>query len=121
MRPDHISPQSRLTALAAQCRCKAESEGLASYMNDTKWRELCYVFSSFETKPRWRARDLLTGFLSEWDHDWFHHVGPDYCSIEWLEIDSTGCDRESVRAVLRGVGAPYEGSEPFFRVIGYKQ
>ena len=110
-----------MSALANQCRRKAEAEGLVSYMNDTKWRELCYAFSSFDTKPRWRTRDLLTGYLSEWDRGWFHHVGPDYCSIEWLEIDPGGCDRESVRAVLREVGAPFEESEQFFRVVGYKR
>ena len=108
-----------MSALAKQCRRKAEADGLVSCMNDTKWRELCYTFSSFDARPRWRTRDLLTGYLSDWDRDWFHHVGPDYCSIEWLEIDPAGCDRETVRAVLREVGAPFEESELYFRVIGY--
>jgi hypothetical protein len=108
-------------ALSHQCRRKAEAEGFVSYMNYTKWRELCYAFSSLEVTPRWRACDLLTGQLSDWDREWFHHVGPDYCSIEWLEIDPSGCDRESVRAVLSKVGAPFEESEQFFRVSGYKR
>jgi len=108
-----------MSALAKQCRRKAEADGLVSLMNDTKWRELCFTFSSFETKPAWRTLDLLNGHLSDWDCEWFHHVGPDYCSIEWLEIDPRACDRESVRAVLREVAAPFEESEQFFRVIGY--
>jgi hypothetical protein len=110
-----------MSALANQCRRKAEAEELVSLMNDTKWRELCYAFSSFNTKPRWRTRDLLTGYLSEWDREWFHHVGPDYCSIEWLEIDLSGCDQESVCTVLRDVGAPIEESGQLLRVIGYKR
>ena len=75
-----------MSSLSNQCRHKAEASGLVSLMNDTKWRELCYTFSAFEKNPLWRARDLLNEYLSEWDSEWFYHVGPDYCSIEWLEI-----------------------------------
>ena len=110
-----------MSALANQCRRKAEAEGLVSLMNDTKWRELCYTFSAFDVPPRWRTRDLLNGHLSEWHREWFHHVGPDYCSIEWLEIDPSGCDRERVRTVLREVGAPFEESGQLLRVIGYNR
>lgn len=110
-----------MSALANQCRCKAEAEGLVSHMNDTKWRELCYAFSAFNSPPKWRTLDLLTGVLSDWDREWFHHVGPDYCSIEWLEIDPSGCDRDCIRAVLREVGAPFEESEQYLCVIGYKR
>ena len=110
-----------MNSIANQCRRKVETDGLVSYMNDTKWRELCITFSSFDLPPRWRTLDLLTGHLSEWDRGWFHHVGPDYCSIEWLEIDPSQCDRGSVCAVLREVGAPFEESDQFLRVIGYKR
>jgi hypothetical protein len=110
-----------MSPLANQCRRKAETHGLVSLMNDTKWREVCFAFNSFDTKPAWRTLDLLTGHLSDWDCEWFHHVGPHYCSIEWLEIDPRACDRESVRAALRKVGVPFEESEHYFRVIGYKK
>jgi hypothetical protein len=109
-----------MSTLADKCRSKAEAEGLGSYMNDTKWRELCYAFSSLKTPPGWRTYDLLTGYLSHWDRGWFHHVGPDYCCIKWLEIDPSGHGREVIRAVLREVSAPFEESEQFLRVIGYR-
>jgi hypothetical protein len=99
---------------------KAEEEGLASLMNDTKWKELCFAFAAFEIKPAWRTRDLLNSYVSEWDSEWFHHVGPGYCSIEWLEIDPKGCDRNEIEAVLQKVGAPYEISD-FFKVVGYRK
>ncbi|SRR6266496_2015034 len=74
-----------MSTLSKQCRRKAKIEWLVSLMKDTKWRELCLAFSSFEKKPAWRTRDLLNGHKSDWDSDWFHHVGPDYCGIEWLD------------------------------------
>lgn len=109
-----------MSALAKQCRDKAEAEGYASLMNDTKWRELCVAFASFEKRPAWRTRDLLNGYLSGWDRDWFYHVGPDYCSIEWLEIDPMECSKAQIREVLQAVGAPFEEGE-YFRVIGYRK
>lgn len=109
-----------MSTTAEKCRHKAEARGLGSFMNDTKWRELCYAFSSFAPTPAWRTYDLLTEYLSTWDREWFYHVGPDYCSIEWLEIDPSGHDRDTIRAVLREVGAPFEESEQFLRVIGYR-
>jgi len=99
---------------------KAEKEGLASLMNDTKWRELCFAFAAFEKKPAWRTRDLLNGHVSQWDSEWFHHVGPDYCTIEWLEIDPRDCPGEEIKAVLLKVGAPHEIGD-FFKVVGYKK
>ena len=110
-----------MSKLANQCRNKAEAEGYAAWMNDTKWRELCYAFSAWEKSPAWRTRDLLSGYVSRWDREWFHHVGPDYCSIEWLEIDPEGIPLEDIRTVLAEVGAPYEQTDGRFRVIGYKR
>jgi hypothetical protein len=110
-----------MSTLSNQCRRKAETEGLVSLMNDTKWRQLCFAFSAFAKKPAWRTRDLLNGHLSDWDSEWFHHVGPDYCAIEWLEIDLRNCDDESITSVLRQVGASFEESEHYFRVIGYRK
>lgn len=109
-----------MSTLANQCRRKAETEGLVSLINDTKWRELCVAFSAFKKKPAWRTRDLLNGHLSDWDTEWYHHVGPHYCSIEWLEIDPRDCDDESITSVLRQVGVPFDESELYFRVIGYR-
>jgi len=73
-------------------------------MNDTKWRELCFAFSSCEKKPAWRTLD----------------VGPDYCTIEWLEIDPKDCPETQVRDLLGTVGVPFEHAE-YFKVFGYKQ
>lgn len=109
-----------MSQLSKQCIRKAEENGYACLMNDTKWRELCVAFAAFEKKPKWRASDLLNGYLSDWDSEWFHHVGPDYCSIEWLEIDAGECPREQIREVLSTVGAPFVEADNF-KVLGYKK
>jgi hypothetical protein len=108
-----------MSELSNQCRRTAERDGRVSLMNNTKWRELCFAFSAFGRTPAWRTLDFLTGHLSDWDSEWFHHVGPDYCSIEWLEIDPRNCEIESIRSVLRNIGAPYEESDGYIRVFGY--
>jgi hypothetical protein len=110
-----------MSPLANQCRAKAEEGGFASLMNDTKWRELCMALATFEKKPAWRTRDLLTGYVSSWDSDWYHHVGPDYCSIEWLEIERGANPKEEIRSVLQSVGAPFEETDSCFRVMGYRK
>ena len=109
-----------MSPLAKQCRRKAEEEGYASLMNDTKWRELCFAFAAAKKTPAWRTLDLLNDHLSQWDSEWYHHVGPDYCSIRWLEIDPRECQREEVRHVLQQVGAPFEEAA-YFKVFGYRK
>jgi hypothetical protein len=110
-----------MNTLSKQCRRKAAEEGYASLMNDTKWREVCFAFAAFERKPRWRTHDLLTGYLSQWDRGWYHHVGPDYCSIEWLEIDPDDSPKEGIRSVLESIGVPFEETDSYFRIIGYRK
>jgi hypothetical protein len=109
-----------MSTLAKKCRMKAEAEGFSALMNNTKWRELCLGFAAFENKPAWRSRDLLTGYVSAWDTEWFHHVGPDYCSIEWLEIEARQNPPSAIRELLERVGAPFEEASSF-RIFGYKR
>lgn len=110
-----------MNTIARQCRLKAEKEGALSLLNNTKWREICLAFSMFEDKPAWRTRDFLNGYLSDWDSLWFHHVGPDYCTIEWMEIDPRKNGEENIMAILRLVGVTFEKAERYFRVIGYRK
>ena len=107
-------------SVAKKCTKKAEEDGYACFMNDTKWKELCYAFAAWDNKPAWRARDFLTGYLSPWDREWFYHVGPNYCSIEWLEIDPRDCSTVKIRDILRSVGIPFEESE-YLKIFGYKK
>ena len=109
-----------MNPLSAQCVRKAEQLGYASLMNDTKWRELCFAFSDFKETPAWRTYDFLNNYLSGWDREWFYHVGPDYCTIEWLEIDPGKSSISEIRHVLKTVGVPFEESG-YFKIFGYKK
>ena len=109
-----------MTPVSKQCQQKATEGGYAALVNDTKWQEICFAFAAFESKPAWRTCDFLNGHLSDWDREWFHHVGPDYCSIEWLEIDRKDCSANKVRAVLEKAGVPFEEAK-YFKVFGYKK
>jgi hypothetical protein len=115
-----LNLKRHLAQLSKQCRSKAAQDGYLPLMNNTKWKELCFDFSAFEEKPMWRTLDFLNGYLSQWDSDWFHHVGPEYCSIEWLEIDPCDCPREKIREVLIKGSVPFEETT-YFKVIGYKK
>ncbi|MBI5381158.1 MAG: hypothetical protein HZA31_04595 [Opitutae bacterium] len=106
--------------LAKQCRSKAAAEGYVSLMNDTKWREICFAFAAFEQRPAWRTRDFLNGHISDWDSEWYHHIGPNYCSIEWLEIDARDCPKAKISEALRTIGVPHEDGE-FMKILGYKK
>ena len=116
----HVTRERKgMGRLSRECRQKAERDGYSSCMNNTKWREVCFTFARFDGRlPAWRTRDLLNGHLSEWDTEWFHHVGPDYCSIEWLELDPRAASRDSIRELLQEVNVPFEEGE-YLKVFGY--
>lgn len=119
MKADKRSLAERQQSLSKQCVKKAEEEDYASLMNDTKWRELCLAFHSLEEATSWRTHDFINGYLSQWDRDWFHHVGPDYVSIEWLEINCENCAASKIRHILLTLGVSFEEAE-HFKVFGYK-
>ena len=109
-----------MSTLAEKCRRKAETAGLTELMNNTKWKELCFAFAAMPKPPAWRTLDLLNGHLSQWEREWFHHVGQESCSIQWLEIDPRECSKEEIEAILRRVNVRFEPSNGYVKVFGYK-
>ena len=91
-------------------------------MNDTKWDEVrlaMYQLGHFS--PQWRVLDVETGYLSEWDGDWFYHFqAGGYKTIEWVEVSvSSRAQFEAVRDALETVHVPGEQTERWFKVMGY--
>lgn len=63
-----------------------------SVMNETKWNELRLKMYSLEThSPKWRAKDIESGYISSWDGEWYYHfeVGGFRC-IGWVELKTKG-------------------------------
>ena len=99
-------------------RAKVSADGLASVLNDTKWRELCDAMRSFAGfLPRFRIKDLLGMQPSEWDGEWYYHPYP-YFSIEWLQIDSMGHLGEVTQALIDH-NIPFSRDGEYLRVWGY--
>jgi len=100
----------------------SKTRGYAPVMNDTKWDELRLAMWGLTPKqPKWRTKDLETGFISAWDGDWFYHfrVGG-YATIEWVEIHCEPvAQRSVVQQELARVHVPAERTDDGFRVYGF--
>jgi hypothetical protein len=105
---------------AVRVRTVASDRGLVSYMNDTKWREVCYGFRNWTPAPRFRVHDLLAadGYVSEWDREWYYHPRP-YVSIQWLEVELSPEQIPLALALCKGVGAPVERTSVGIRIWGW--
>ena len=91
-------------------------------MNDTKWDELRLAMYDLNAqRPRWRTKDLESGYICRWDGEWFYHFSEGgYATIEWLEIEITSPAQEQlVRDALRVIHVPGERTDIGFRVYGY--
>jgi|GEM_PF-6852862 len=56
-------------------------------MDDTKWDEVrLAMYGLGPRSPRWRTRDRVSGYVSDWDGEWFYdfRTGGDD-TIEWVE------------------------------------
>ncbi len=101
-----------------------DTHGLVPVMNNTKWDELrLTMYSLGPLCPKWRTKDIQTGFIPEWDGEWFHHFRTGgYESIEWVEIRVTSAEQdEAVANALRAIHVPGERTEHGYRVFGYTQ
>jgi len=106
---------------ADRVRTIATDRGLASYMDDTKWREVCALFRNQYRSPRFRVHDLLAisdNHVSEWDREWYYHPRP--CnSIQWLEIELPPERVAQALAQCKAIGAAVEPTPAGLRIWGW--
>jgi hypothetical protein len=91
-------------------------------MNDTKWNELRLAMHELNSgSPRWRTRDIESGYESSWDREWFYHFREGgYRTIEWVEIAADNSEQLSeVQTALARIHVPGGRTETGFRVYGY--
>lgn len=96
-------------------------------MNNTKWKEIFLTFYNYECKDNeikipWRTKDVNSGFISNWDGSWTH-FGCDpagYHTIEWLKIQLTDHNRDTVLSELSAIHIPAEIVDDEVIVYGYR-
>jgi hypothetical protein len=96
--------------------------GLIPVMNNTKWDELRLAMDSLgDRPPKWRTRDVESGFIPEWDGEWSNHFrAGGYESIEWVEIQTSSPQQETaVLEELKRIHVPGVKSGAGFKVFGY--
>jgi hypothetical protein len=92
-------------------------------MNNTKWNEIREEILNYDSPPKWRTKDLNTGYISLWDNDWFYHFSEGgYDSIELLEIHA---EEESIKTdliqIMKKIHVPGEVFSSSIKVYGYKK
>ena len=94
-------------------------------MNHTKWEEIRRAMLDFPKQNMWRTKDVETGYMSDWDGDWFYHfkINGDKTSfktIEWLEIK---CENEEIKKelvnVLQEIHVPGEILSGSIKIYGH--
>jgi hypothetical protein len=91
-------------------------------MNNTKWDELRFaMYGLGRLSPKFRAQDKETGYLSDWDGEWFYHFRTGgYSSIKWVEIKIESPQQDAaVLAELARVHVPGQRTDLGFKVFGY--
>jgi hypothetical protein len=90
-------------------------------MNNTKWDELRLGMHGLgKPSPQFRVRNLHSGYVSDWDSEWFHHFYGRHAEDEWVEIAATSpAQHEAVLGVLRSIHVPGITTDAGFRIFGY--
>lgn len=94
---------------------------MSPVMNNTKWEELRLGMCGLNLlSPQFRVRNLRSGYVGEWDREWFHHFYGRHEDDEWVEISVTSvAQREVVLRVLRSVHVPGVTTGTGFKIFGY--
>ncbi len=92
-------------------------------MNNTKWDELRVAMYELEPSPKWRTRDIETGYVCNWDGEWYYHFrNGGYECIHWVELLIESAEqREQVLVELSRIHVPgFEKNGNIF-VVGYSE
>lgn len=90
-------------------------------MNNTKWEKLRLAMLEMDAVVQWRSKDTETGFISDWDGDWYYHFAlpkNSYKYIEWVEIRTSGSFEELLR-VIKKLHVPGEVFPTHIKIYGY--
>ena len=113
------------SATGPPTQVELSQRGLVPVMNNSKWHELGFaMFSLGDLRPKWRTKDVESGFIREWDGKWFDrfYMSQGYAYIEWLEIEVASTEQDAaVGNALKALHVPGEKTEHGYRVFGYAE
>jgi hypothetical protein len=104
-----------------------ERHGLASHMNDTKWRAAIRALLGISSyRPAFRVRCVrdTSEPSKRWELSFPEHV-PTFAQIEWLDVCRTtssqhNCDvSEQIISALQTAHVPFVERDDAIRIIGY--
>ncbi len=92
-------------------------------LNNTKWEEIRIAMYLYKNPLKWRTKDVLNGYISYWDADWYYHFkNGGYETIEWLEIQVKDEEQKNdVLCLLKKINVPGEVGENSIFVFGYAE
>lgn len=106
---------------------------LARASNNTRWDELINYFrNKTDWRPSYRFKSV-TGYISEWDVEWFYHLPFPFASVEWFDIGlyqaapaegrllkpGVICHTEDISNVVNAIGFDFEVRGNVLRIWGY--
>ena len=109
------------------------ARNLASAANNTKWNELITHFRQRSGwQPSYRSKSI-TGYISEWDVEWFYHLPFPFAYVEWFDIGlwevapslgvllpTTYIDHtEEISKAVARIGFEFEVQADVLRIWGY--
>lgn len=116
-----------------QIQAAVAARNLASAANNTKWNELINRFRQREGwRPSFRSKSV-TGYISEWDSEWFYHLPFPFAYVEWFDIGLWGTapakgmlypetlidHTEEISQVVAHIGFEFEVRADVLRIWGY--
>ena len=97
-------------------------------MNNTKWNEIFKAFYMYECNNvpviiRWRTKDYINGFLSEWESTWTHFgcEPREWETIDYLQIELNNDNRSLVIEQIKKIHVPGIISNNVLTIFGYRQ
>jgi hypothetical protein len=124
----HVSEIPRLRKLIVE-------QGLVGLANDPKWNELITHFRTLPDaswRPSYRFRCIDSGYVSEWDTEWWYHLPFPFIAVMWFDISFVQSTRghhllpasevdhsASIMHILDRIGFDHQKAEDYIRIFGY--
>jgi hypothetical protein len=103
-------------------RKSVKQRNLAGLANTTKWNELITTVRKESWRPSYRSKSI-SGYISEWDVEWFYHLPFPFLMVEWFDISLDSIDPDISTSwlleLVLNIGFEFEVKNDILRIWGY--